>query len=46
MSRNFTDFTDSLPGVNRFSKSAETLYIGSLMFSILVVLCFSALVVT
>jgi len=43
MSRNFTDFPDSPPGVSRFSKSAETLLVGLLMFSIPAVLCFSAL---
>lgn len=43
MSRNFTDFSDSPPVVNRFSKSAETLLVGLQMFSIPVVLCFCAL---
>ena len=43
MSRNFTDFTDSLSGVSWFSKSVEILLVGLLMFSILVVLHFSAL---
>ena len=43
MSRNFTDFSDSPPGVSQFLKSAETLLSGLLMFSIAVVLCFSAL---
>ena len=43
MSRNFTDFPDSPPGVGRFSKPAETLLVGLVMFSIPVALRFSAL---